>query len=252
MEIPIAGLPAWMVWSSVSLNGCVLMVGAWAIAHRGGWSYVRDRLWHPQPLPDHQLHAFPYYAHRRSQLDLLPIQPSDIVFLGDSITDEGEWSEWFPGLPIRNRGISADTTTGVLRRLKPILDGSPATLFLMIGHNDLAAQGKTPERVLQHYEQILQRLKDHIPHTQVYVQSVLPVAQRPPELNLNIQRVNQGLKALAPQLGYTYLDLYTVFLENDQLNPAYTTDGVHLNGHGYALWARQIQAMVTVPLRPGT
>lgn len=252
MEIPIGAIAPWIHVGSLSLNVGVLVAGLWAIARRGGWKAVRDRLFYGQSISDQQIHRMPYYTHRRSQLDLLPIQPSDIVFLGDSITDEGEWADWFPDWPIRNRGISADTTTGVLRRLDSILEGTPAKLFLMIGHNDLAVQGKPPERVLQHYRQILQQIRERTPHTQVYVQSVLPVALRPQavELNLKIRQVNQSLERLAAQFGYPYVDLHAVFLDGNQLNLAYTTDGIHLNGDGYALWVRQIGAEVRTSASP--
>ena len=36
-----------------------------------------------------------YYDQRRSLFEVLPIRSSDIVFLGNSITDGGEWAELF-------------------------------------------------------------------------------------------------------------------------------------------------------------
>ncbi|HEU0010688.1 MAG TPA: GDSL-type esterase/lipase family protein, partial [Verrucomicrobiae bacterium] len=62
-----------------------------------------------------------------------------IVLLGDSITQGwGEdFSAWFDGLKIANRGISGDTTRGVLIRLKEdVLALHPRAVVVLIGTND--------------------------------------------------------------------------------------------------------------------
>ena len=66
-----------------------------------------------------------------------PVEPGDVVFLGDSITDEGRWAEMFPNLVVHNHGISADRTDHVLMRLDQVTKGQPGMVFLMIGTNDL-------------------------------------------------------------------------------------------------------------------
>jgi lysophospholipase L1-like esterase len=44
--------------------------------------------------------------------------------LGDSITDEGEWTELL-GFNVKNRGISGDTIERILHRLDTILESKP-------------------------------------------------------------------------------------------------------------------------------
>ena len=63
-----------------------------------------------------------------------------LVFLGDSITQG--WGEKmdgsFPGVKVANRGISGDTTRGVLIRLKgDVLSLNPSGVVILIGTNDL-------------------------------------------------------------------------------------------------------------------
>ena len=70
-----------------------------------------------------------------------------VVFLGDSITQG--WGDGlgaaFPGVKVANRGISGDTTRGVLIRLQEdVLALHPAAVVLLIGTNDLE-EGATPE-----------------------------------------------------------------------------------------------------------
>jgi len=96
------------------------------------------------------------------------------LFLGDSITDGGEWCELFGDARLKNRGISGDVTWGVLDRLSEVTAGKPVKIFLMIGVNDLA-RGKTVEEIIANYETIVERIRRETPQTQLYIQSVLPV-----------------------------------------------------------------------------
>jgi len=40
-----------------------------------------------------------------------------VLFLGDSITEQGMWHEWLPEVPTLNRGIGGDTVHEVQARL---------------------------------------------------------------------------------------------------------------------------------------
>lgn len=233
----------WISLVSVSLNIVFLAAGVLVIARRGGWAYLQER-WHRQASREAAIYQSPYYRHRQSQLEKLPIGSNDILFIGDSITNEGEWSDWFPTATIRNRGISADTTSGVLRRLPGLLETPPQAIFLMIGINDLIFLERSPEQVLSHYQQILTLIKQRAPQTQVYVQSVLPVSDAVfPGLNPKILQTNQGLADLAASLDYRYVDLHPLFVVNGQLDGAYTADGLHLNGAGYARWVEHLRPL---------
>jgi len=67
--------------------------------------------------------------------DIQASHRADVVLLGDSIIDLME-PEYLP-IPFANRGISGDTTSGVLARLPDILAGNPKTIILLVGINDL-------------------------------------------------------------------------------------------------------------------
>lgn len=107
-----------------------------------------------------------------------PKTANDIVFLGNSINDGGEWSELFPDTRLKNRGISGDVTTGVPHRLPNIVESNPSGIFLLIGINDLA-RGVPPYTVLAHIRLIVSLIHSGSPGTQVYVQSLFPVNPEP-------------------------------------------------------------------------
>jgi hypothetical protein len=77
-----------------------------------------------------------YLEMRRQHLEMLGTR-AEVVMLGDSLTELGEWQEMFPEVKIANRGISSDMTSGILERLDEVMEARPRKVFLMAGINDL-------------------------------------------------------------------------------------------------------------------
>ena len=99
-----------------------------------------------------------------------------VVFLGDSITQG--WGDdlgaAFPGVKVANRGISGDTTRGVLIRLQEdVLALDPAAVVLLIGTNDLE-EGATPEMIAGNLKLILAALEKHDPRMPIVLCQVFP------------------------------------------------------------------------------
>ncbi len=191
-----------------------------------------------------------YYFQKKTQFDLLPDTPNEIIMLGNSITDIGLWEEWFPNVNIKNRGISGDVTDGVLYRLNEITSSKPKKIFIMIGVNDLAL-GMSPDEILVNYKEILGRIKKESPKTDVFIQSTLPVNEsikdfwRHSDKGPLIKELNSKLEVLAKKEKVKYVDLYSSFIdENGQMNLKFTNDGLHINGEGYKLWCELIKDKV--------
>lgn len=157
------------------------------------------------------------------------------VMVGDSL------SLWFPTdrLPRSrfwlNQSISGDTTAGLLGRLHLFTQTRPDTVHVMVGINDLR-RGASNQMVLNNLRQIMRRLRYDHPHAQIFVHSILPtrLSAIPSD---RIQSINAQLGAIANQESVSYLDLYAYFSDDQgELRPELTTDGLHLNAYGYALW----------------
>ena len=99
-----------------------------------------------------------YNFQRRSLFEKLPVTSKDIVFLGNSITDGGEWNELLANPRVKNRGISGDRSSWMLDRLDPIVGGQPRKLFLLIGTNDLAA-GVSPDEIVANVARLIDRFQ---------------------------------------------------------------------------------------------
>jgi len=187
-----------------------------------------------------------YYYHKKEHFEKLQNSPEDILFLGDSITDNAEWAELFGNNPhIKNRGIGGDDTAGVLGRLDEITGSQPRKVFIMIGTNDLA-YGLTIDDVVENYTTILETILRDSPDTDIYVQSILPVDEsihytRP---NADIEAINEQLKKISHELDLTYINLAEDFKKDGKLNPEFSIDGLHLNGKGYEIWKDKIEHYV--------
>jgi len=145
---------------------------------------------------------------------------------------------------IKNRGICGDTTEGVLNRIDNIIEHQPKKLFILIGINDLN-QGIQVFDIVENYHLILRKVKESLPNTQVFIQSVLPVNYQKFQrngVNDKVVELNVRLRELTKEFSYQYIDLFSAFLDiNKELNSQYTIDGVHLNGQGYLLWKKIIE-----------
>lgn len=185
-----------------------------------------------------------YYRQRLALFKKLPDRKNEIVFLGNSITEVGDWQEIYrTRKPVVNRGISGDNSYGVYARLDEVLSSRPAKIFLMIGVNDIK-RGTPPEYIIYNYERIVKRIKSESPKTRIYLQSVLPVAESmladiyAKIRNEKIRKLNDSLMAVAQKYQATYVDLHNEVFADDkgQLKTDLTTDGLHLQPAAYILW----------------
>ena len=186
------------------------------------------------------------YQHRMDLFQQLPIQPGDIVFLGNSIIEQCEWAELLKNARVKNRGIAGDGTGGVLERLEEITRGRPAQIFLCIGINDLISH--PPDRVIRNYEKIVRNILKQTPDTELVLQSILPVNNQVKNLgisNHDVTHINQAIKQLAADHHLHYVDINRLLSdENGRLKTTFTSDGIHINGEAYILWKKAIQHLV--------
>lgn len=185
-----------------------------------------------------------YYEQKTSLYALLPNTKREIVFLGNSITDTAEWAELLGNSRVKNRGISGDTSFGVLARLDEVTASQPAKIFLMIGINDLS-RGIPDSLIIRNYRRIVRQIREASPRTTIYLQSVLPTNGSFPQFARHqgqadhIRILNNALRIIASQTGQRYVDLHPYLAGPDgQLDPRFTNDGLHLNGAGYVQWVR--------------
>lgn len=183
----------------------------------------------------------PHYLSKKSFFELNSQDDYDIVFIGDSITQRSDWYDIFPNQTIANRGISGDTTEGVLNRMDTIIDTKPEKAFLMIGTNDISV-GVDVETIIENYIKILDELETN--NITPIVQSTILTYDQPQERNENINKLNVKLKDICSDRNIAYVDLNPYLSENGMLSDEYSYDGVHLNGQAYVVWSKVISGYV--------
>lgn len=195
-----------------------------------------------------------YIRQKMDHFAHLAIPSGKIVFLGDSITDFGDWTELFGNNDIYNRGISGDQTVWALQRLDPIIESAPRKVFIMIGTNDLAVD-RSPQDVADNIFKMVKMLHEGSPATQIYVESLFPVngvdfvgktgKKSHWEKGDEIVETNRIIKKRCEQEGIAYIDVYSHLVDSrGLLDPAYTNDGLHLMYDGYAKWVEILRPYI--------
>jgi lysophospholipase L1-like esterase len=199
---------------------------------------VHSQTWDTIPvLPDH-------YREKLEEFGKQKETSGKILFLGNSITEGGDFRKLTGDTTVINRGIGGDITYGVLNRLGEATRFKPSKLFILIGVNDLSKH--IPENVvLQNMFAIVNLIHSQSPKTIVYLQSILPVNPGVKEfpkgydVNESVVLINRELSNMQKRVKYTFIDLHKSFTDVDGLmDLKYTVDGLHLNAAGYQRWIK--------------
>ncbi len=226
---------------AISLFLNILFIGSssYAVNKIGGIDFVKTKM---QATPSPKKDAN-YYFTKKSIFEQSNIQRPDKVFIGDSITDYGEFQEYFPDEVVLNRGIRNDIAEGVLDRVDEVVGRNPQEAYLMIGVNDIRY-----DTDIQDFRKNVTAIVDAFDgkSTKLSIQSILPVNNGlfgNDVSNEKVKEFNDVLQKIADENGIEYIDLHAHFEdESGQLKKRYTIDGLHLNGEGYKLWIETLNA----------
>ena len=167
-----------------------------------------------------------------------------VVFLGDSITEI--WKSLpqdFPDIKVANRGISGDTTRGVLYRLDPdVLSLQPRAIVLLIGTNDIGA-GADPADISYNIKTILKRIRKKYPNMPVIVCEVMPSSEKQHRPAATIEKLNALIKKDVKHKANVYLcDTWSIYAQPDgDCSKAEFPDLLHPNAVGYAKWTAALK-----------
>ena len=171
-----------------------------------------------------------------------------VVFLGDSITQG--WGDdlggSFPGLKVANRGISGDTTRGMLVRLADDVPAlHPTGVVMLMGTNDLE-EGADAATIAHNIRLILEALHKHDPKMPATVCRVFPASASKKRPADQIKSINTAIAAVTkdfPQA--TLVDTWTLFADDKgDAKPAEFPDLLHPNQAGYAKWAAALRPVL--------
>ncbi|UOE51387.1 GDSL-type esterase/lipase family protein [Mucilaginibacter sp. SMC90] len=189
-----------------------------------------------------------FWKIRNSEFKTLEIDSNSIVFIGDSHTQNFEVAEYFNNIDLKNRGVILDGAASVLERLDYIVNKHPKKIFIQIGINDLLS-GVQPKAIAEYINSMVGLIKKASPQTSIFIQSVFPTnwnryKDHKPVFD-DIRGLNKQLEILSHKNNSTYINLFTLLVKGNGLNPKYDCgDSLHLNGQGYQVWRDAIKPFI--------
>jgi len=177
---------------------------------------------------------------------------ADLVFLGDSITQNWEtagkdvWQKHFGSRKALNLGFGGDSTQHVLWRLDHgEFDGlRPKVVVLHIGTNNARHSEATPEQIAEGVRQILQRLHAKAPGATVLLHAIFPRgADANDPWRKRCLEINRLLPSLADGQRVRFIDPGAKLANADgTISKAIMPDLLHLSAQGYEIWAEALEA----------
>jgi lysophospholipase L1-like esterase len=188
------------------------------------------------------------------------IAGSDVVFMGDSITDawpQPRFGAFFPGKNYVGRGISGQTTPQMLIRMRPdVIALKPKLVVILGGTNDIA--GNTGPMTDEQIEGNLASMAELASANgiKVVLSSITPVSNyhvanpnAPPQTTLRpltrVRAINDWMRQYASAHKHEYLDYFPAMVDDKgMLRADLSGDDLHPNAAGYAIMAPLAEAAI--------
>ncbi len=178
--------------------------------------------------------------HHRHEEKLARVRQGhvDLVFLGDSITEDWEkrgppawrdfvpsWQRFYGDRNAVNLGFSGDTTASLLWRIQNgEVDGiKPKAAVVLIGANNFGLVHWSAEQTLGGIEAIIAEVRRRLPGTRILLMSVLP-SERSERVTQLTRQVNQSLAGRYGN-GVSYVDVTSVFEHDGRIDRDAFLDG---------------------------
>lgn len=176
---------------------------------------------------------------------------ADAAFYGNSITFQSNFQDSFPQAKICNLGCNFDDLDDLINRSFLIKSVQPDMIFILGGINKF--YNITLDVFQQKYEMLVDTVKRQNPQARIFLQSMLPInpslryGKRYHHCTEKIKDANQIIKLISATKGCEFIDLYSLYSENDSLPSRYTEDGLHLRPEAYKLWYERISPYLLTP-----
>lgn len=192
--------------------------------------------------PPPQLYEFQVQAFERQDKEQPPPDNAVVVTGSSSIQLWDTIEQDLSPVPIISRGFFGnnmnDTRFYANRMVVPY---NPAIIMVYEGENDIVI-GITPARLLEVYQQFVQRVRESLPSVQIYFISIKPSPSRW-SIWPKAQEANALIQEYSSQdSNLHYIDVASKMLDsNGDVRPElFTEEALHLNSDGYRIWSETI------------
>ena len=170
-----------------------------------------------------------------------------VLFVGSSSIRMWATADWFPSLPVINRGFGGSQISDVIHYVnETVLKYDPSVIVFYAGDNDLAG-GKTPERVAADFKTFVGLVMQVKPHVQILCIAIKPSILRwaPGPRCSRPMRSSPTTSRRSRICGFVDTSAGLLGPDGKPNAALFAADGLHLNDAGYAIWTN----LLSVPIR---
>jgi lysophospholipase L1-like esterase len=185
-------------------------------------------------------------------IDKLKNGPYDLVFDGDSITDNWQggdcrpvWLKYYGDRKAVDLGIGGDQVQNITWRVQngSLAGQNPKLIVIMAGTNNI---GQKAEDVAAGIKLLLGEYESACPAAHILLLGIFPRDPKPDSKARDwVASVNKIISTYDSDKRITYMDIGAKFLQPDgSISPDMMRDGLHPSAKGYVIWGDAIQSVV--------
>lgn len=164
----------------------------------------------------------------------------ELVFIGDSHAERWDVNFFFPDYIVTNLGIGGKTIDYIESKTGTMTEKN---VVVIIGTNDFFKAKDNVDEYVERYCDAIYNLKAG----RTYVFSIFPSRRseypvglyNPPLLENVNSAIKKRLEEKYPSI--VYINVYDKLLYKGEMNPEYSSDGLHLNENGYELITQELR-----------
>lgn len=187
-----------------------------------------------------------YQVYFNDYITLRKNRPADLIFIGDSITEQWRWGA---GSPVWKKhfeeraidfGLGSDRTQHTIWRLENIdLSAfAPQIAIILIGTNNVQ---DTPEEIADGVKAVIAATQKKFSEIKIALLSILPNARATEKM----AATNTLLAPLDDQKNIYYLDLAAQLPPLGDNWKGMSKDKLHLSTEGYEIWANALEPLLS-------
>ena len=168
-----------------------------------------------------------------------------VLFVGSSsFTNWKDVQNYFPTIPIINRGFGGSSLTDLLRyKEEVIFKYKPKQIVIYCGENDFAGSDTVSvTTVVKRFTELFGLIRSRYKDIPIAYVSMKPSPSRQ-HLMPKFEKANMEIRQFLKKYKKTvFIDVYHSMLKPDgsPMTDIFLQDNLHMNAKGYAIWKKQI------------
>ncbi len=228
------------------MNKILLVVNVAVVLILGFVVLKKIIAYEPKPLLPSASECFYELKDFKFHYEKEPQNPQ-VLMLGNSLIEKGNWNSILHRNDVINRGISGDHIACICKRMI-YLNNSPAKIcFIEAGIEDI--KSTNTDTILNYYKKLVQLCQEQ--HKIPVINLALHIAPKAAKIwgdyqdykiiNKAVKGFNNKLREYALLKGIDYIDMNAELCPDNTLLDQFTTDGLNLSDSAYKLWAKKIE-----------